>query len=347
MPTPARTGASSPQAMRLYELRAQAVMALGLKDDIRLGAVCWLMRTAEVSEATMRETGLPLVTSDSRPWESCGCEPAIRELHARWTHLLHGQPLLDTAVEHPFMGHSVTDFADIVSGLERFLRAEGLHDPMLFYRVAAVQLALAGFDTGVSLEYLDVADCDDWLHAAHCKAIVERGVSMAQAVATKRMQKEEEDYDAEYGELQKMVGKIVDGRKEVQFYTAQGVDIGWAQHEKTMKSWNVAECGPAKKIARLAQAQAAGEPVQSALRHKSELVMMESGKYSLNALRSRVRSWCAFTTSVLGTEPHRSVPPVRSSDVLAWLAVFKVFGTALNYEAHLHKFCVLTGTSTA
>lgn len=139
----------------------------------------------------------------------------------------------------------------------------------------------------------------------------------------------------------------MDGKKEVEFYTAQGVDIGWAQHEKTMKSWNATDCGPAKKIARLAQAQASGAPVQSALQHKSELVMMESGKYSLSAMRSAVRSWCAFMTSVLGTEPQRSIPPVSSGDVLKWLAVFKVFGTALNYEAHLHKFCVLANTGTA
>ena len=111
--------------------------------------------------------------------------------------MLRGLPLLETQVEHPFMGHNVTVFADIVSGLERFLRADRQQDPTLFYRLAVVQLALGGFDIGVSLEYLDVADCDDWLHAAHSKAIVERGVSMAKAVATKRRQKEEEDYAME------------------------------------------------------------------------------------------------------------------------------------------------------
>ena len=41
---------------------------------------------------------------------------------------------------------------------------------------------------------------------------------MARGVASRRRKREEEDYEQEYGQLQEMVGKIVDGNAELEFY---------------------------------------------------------------------------------------------------------------------------------
>ena len=99
------------------------------------------------------------------------------------------------------------------------------------------------------------------------------------------------------------------------------------------------ESKPEATIKVLAEAQAAGVAVIDTLRHKADLTMLSSGKHSLASMRSGVRSWCAFSTLVLGTDPRCTVPPASVDQVLCWLSVFQVSGTALNYAGHLHKFC--------
>ena len=66
---------------------------------------------------------------------------------------------------------------------------------------------------------------------------------------------------------------------------------------------------------------------------------------SLDSLRSAIRAWHLFATSMLDYKEHLSAPPRSSEHVLIWVTCFGQYGTALNYLQYLKNFCEIEGLS--
>ena len=80
---------------------------------------------------------------------------------------------------------------------------------------------------------------------------------------------------------------------------------------------------------------------------RAKFTQLNRNAGSLDSLRSGVRIWHVFATTVLDYKINISAPPRDSDHVLCWLACFAQYATAMNYLQYLNNFCEVEGLSTA
>ena len=80
---------------------------------------------------------------------------------------------------------------------------------------------------------------------------------------------------------------------------------------------------------------------------RAKFTQLNRNAGSLDSLRSGIRIWHVFATTVLDYKINLSAPPRDSDHVLCWLACFAQYATAMNYLQYLKNFCEVEGLSTA
>ena len=104
---------------------------------------------------------------------------------------------------------------------------------------------------------------------------------------------------------------------------------------------------PRAVAAQMVRARDRGLDVLNPALERARLIQLSRHAGSLDSLRSGIRIWHFFATSMLNYKEHLSAPPRSSEHVLLWLNCFGQHGTALNYLQYLRNFCEIEELSTA
>ena len=103
---------------------------------------------------------------------------------------------------------------------------------------------------------------------------------------------------------------------------------------------------PRSIIAQMANARSLGHNVIKPALDRAKFTQLSRNAGSLDSLRSAIRAWHLFATSMLDYKEHLSAPPRSSEHVLIWVTCFGQYGTALNYFQYPKNLCEIEELST-
>ena len=107
-----------------------------------------------------------------------------------------------------------------------------------------------------------------------------------------------------------------------------GIAVGWESHDECL-----VRSGPRQTTAQLAGAR------QAFLEHKELESKLETQRRSLPQVASALRCWHRFAVDVLSYDESATLPPSCADDVVKYLQIFSIAGTASNYMVALRWSC--------
>ena len=134
-------------------------------------------------------------------------------------------------------------------------------------------------------------------------------------------------------------------------FTPEGVSANIAKVDmalsNTSLSGSSSSAGPMATMRSMAKAVESGVLTHASATRQlvdwSKGQTLESKSRHLSSLRSGLKAWHAFATTVLGYPEYQSFPPRNVEDVVAYRGMFRCAGTAANYIGHLRWLCKIEG----
>jgi len=103
---------------------------------------------------------------------------------------------------------------------------------------------------------------------------------------------------------------------------------------------------PSSTAADVKEAMARGQDPKAVLLQRAHSLRLETNRKSLPSVCSGLKCWHSFALA-LSYDPESTLPPKSAEDALAYVAIFKMAGTARNYISHIKWACLCNNLSLA
>ena len=330
--------------------RNRAVEHMAVNNKVELKALVEELADWQPCAASLRKSGLSLIFDDITVWEGASLSEQVFALRTKFSRTMkQGRRKSSSESVIPFSEASMRQFKQNVDSMEAFVQEKDVAgaDPGIFRRLA-YHLVMNSFTVPQSLEGLKVDSCHSFIKSVHEAAILNRAIANGTAIAEDDRSRMIKARNAEFRAAcnsEKMVNALrVSMHWNKKYLQAASLQL---QRDFVNLGINLEKMPPRAVAAQMARARACGLDVLKPALDRAKLTQLSRNAGSLDSLRSGVRVWHFFATSVLDYKENISAPPRSSEHVLLWLTCFGQYATALNYLQYLRNFCEIEGLSIA
>ena len=338
-------------------LRVAVIKAVCDRSFDKLSGLAGSLQRLPVSTILLQRTGVGHLVNDKSLWALAGEGTAktMAESAELWKKSLHRTRSSAAAMEGtkaedpPFGGLKCGDFLAALNALKEELPTylDGPSDQELLHQLA-VNLALHGFRSAKHLRGVTPEELAVMVKGPGQRSLVDRVLVAVEARYAVQRKRVATALSAAGSDSSQPTGPVAKA-KRVETAQAlgdrlQNMDVDQVHQviEKAFKGYNVPlgdNSLPASSIRALGEAHKQGAPVGELLAAKAATLRLETKRRSLPQVASALRCWHAFATAVLSYENGDTLPPKHSSDVEAFVAIFKNGNTAANYVGFIRWAC--------
>ena len=247
----------------------------------------------------------------------------------------------------PFGDASMRQFKQDVDSMEAFVRVTDVNaeDPGLYRRIA-YHLVMNKFTVPQALEGLNVDLCRSFTSTVHEGVILARAIANGTAVSVDNRNRMIVARTSEF-KLACNSHKMLNAWEISLHWNKRYFHAAAVSNKRHFLSMgiNFNKMPPRSIIAQMAKARSLGYNVFQPALDRAKFTQLSRNAGSRDSLRSAIRAWHLFATSMLNYKEHLSAPPRSSEHVLIWVTCFGQYGTALNYLQYLKNFCEIEGLS--
>ena len=283
-------------------------------------------------------------------WEEATVAEEAYALRAKFSRLVkQGRRKGSTELVTPFSEVSSRQFRQTVDSMEAFVQERDVTeaDPGIFRRLA-YHLVMNNFTVPQALEGLKVDACYSFVRNVQEAATLNRAIANGTAIAEDIRNRMVKARTADF-RLACNAEKIVNAWNATLYWHKKHLEAAALKLNKDFVNLgiNLEKMPPRAIAAQMAKARNRGLDVIQPAMDRAKFTQLNRNAGSLDSLRSGVRIWHVFATTVLDYKINISAPPRDSDHVLCWLACFAQYATAMNYLQYLKNFCEVEGLSTA
>ena len=317
-------------------VKNRAVEYMAVNNKVELKALVEELGYWQPCAASLRKSGLSLIFDDITVWEGASLSEQVFALRMK-----QGRRKSSSESVIPFSEVSMRQFKQNVYSMEAFVHAKDVAgaDPGIFRRLA-YHLVMNSFTVPQSLEGLKVDSCHSFIKSVHEAAILNRAIANGTAIAE----------DDRSPMIKARAAEFRAACNSEKMVNAWRVSLHWNKkylHAASLQlqsdfvnlGINLEKMPPRAIAAQMARARDCGLDVMKPALDRAQLTQLSRNAGSLDSLRSGVRVWHFFATSVLDYKANVSAPPRSSEHVLLWLMCFCQYATALYYLQYLRNFC--------
>lgn len=327
---------------RVINVRRMLAEAVVLRNASMVRKQIIKLKTIEMDKQILSETGILTLLTDLPLFQEARVRGEVEVLVKLYRERLQeaSSSNSDTWKQAipPFRGIPFRNFQALVDEMTKFLRIGNEEDLDSYYGKLAYGLVIRGFDHPASLDGLDINDVSSWCNEAQIVATLRRAISLSEKTGELRRNNRARLIHAV------ATRESVNGERASEHLTEQYLSRAWLSMDQAFSALEVKGFGNAKPnqvIQELSVAVAKGSPVLRTLNKTATLLMLESKHGSLPQVRSAVKSWVAFASTVIDYDPRYSLPPQSDLHFISWLTVFRNPGTASNYADCVRWYCTL------
>ena len=241
----------------------------------------------------------------------------------------------------PFSEASMRQFKQNVDSMEAFVQEKDVAgaDPGIFRRLA-YHLVMNSFTVPQALEGLKLDSCHSFIRNVQEAATLNRAIANGTAIAEDNRNRMVKARAAEFRAACNFE-KIVNAWRVSLHWNKKYLHAASLQLQRDFVNLgiNLEKMPPRAIAAQMARARDCRLDVMKPALDRAKLTQLSRNAGSLDSLRSGVRVWHFFATSVLDYKENISAPPRSSEHVLLWLTCCGQYATALNYLQYLRNFC--------
>ena len=323
-----------------FKIRAVEYMAVSNKVDLK--ALIEELEHWRPCAASLRNSGIASIFDDITVWEGAAFSVQAFALRSKFLRTMRQNRRRGSSESViPFSEASTRQFKKNVDSMEAFIQEKDVKgsDPGIFRRLA-YHLVMNNFTVPHSLEGLKVDFCRSFIKNMHEGAILARAIANGTAISVDNRDRMVRARAAEF-RASCNCERMVNAREVSLHWNKKYLQAAslLLQRDFLNLCINHDKMPPRAVAAQMVRARDRGLDVLNPALERARFIQLSRNAGSLDSLRSGIRIWHFFATSMLNYKEHLSAPPRSSEHVLLWLNCFGQHGTALNYLQYLRNFC--------